>query len=101
MAGPTRPTAQTRPRAELVAPPRRPGAGAILAPLLGDALCVAAGWLRLPWWPCLLWLALGKTARYAVLVWLARGYNGQNGYIEDARSRPKSVRCAVLSVAVG
>lgn len=42
-------------------------------PLLGDALCVAAGWLRLPWWPCLLWLALGKTARYAVLVWLAKG----------------------------
>ena len=42
-------------------------------PLIGDALCVAAGWLRLPWWPCLLWLALGKTARYAVLVWLAKG----------------------------
>lgn len=42
-------------------------------PLLGDALCIAAGWLRLPWWPCLLWLALGKTARYAVLAWLAKG----------------------------
>ena len=56
----------------------RPPTGApVLAlswvPLLGDALCVAAGWLRLPWWPCLLWLSLGKTARYAVLVWLAKG----------------------------
>jgi membrane protein YqaA with SNARE-associated domain len=34
-------------------------------PLLGDALCLAAGWLRLPWrlvWPL---LALGKLLRYA------------------------------------
>jgi len=37
-------------------------------PLLGDLLCAAAGWLRLPWLPCLLWMALGKTARYAVLI---------------------------------
>lgn len=38
-------------------------------PLLGDALPLAAGWLRLPWWPCLLWLAAGKTARYLLLAW--------------------------------
>ena len=38
-------------------------------PLLGDALPLAAGWLRLPWWPCLLWLAAGKTLRYLLLVW--------------------------------
>jgi membrane protein YqaA with SNARE-associated domain len=38
------------------------------APLIGDALCAAAGWLRLHWLPCLLWMALGKGARYAVLV---------------------------------
>ncbi|MFC3531473.1 YqaA family protein [Vogesella facilis] len=37
-------------------------------PLLGDALPLAAGWLRLPWWPCLLWIGIGKFARYAVLV---------------------------------
>lgn len=38
------------------------------APLMGDALCAAAGWLRLPWLPSLLWMALGKAARYAVLI---------------------------------
>ena len=34
------------------------------APLIGDALCVAAGWLRLHWLPCLLFMAAGKAARY-------------------------------------
>lgn len=34
------------------------------APIIGDALCAAAGWLRLPWLPCLLWMALGKGLRY-------------------------------------
>jgi len=38
------------------------------APLVGDALCAAAGWLRLPWLPSLLWMALGKAARYGVLI---------------------------------
>ena len=38
------------------------------APLIGDALCAAAGWLRLPWLPSLLWMALGKAARYGVLI---------------------------------
>jgi len=41
------------------------------APVVGDALCAAAGWLRLSWWPCMLWMALGKAARYAVLVGLS------------------------------
>lgn len=41
------------------------------APLIGDALCAAAGWLRLHWLPCLLWMALGKGARYALLVFAA------------------------------
>jgi len=41
------------------------------APLVGDALCAAAGWLRLPWLPCLLWMAAGKGARYAFIVWVA------------------------------
>uniref|UniRef100_UPI0035712757 YqaA family protein n=1 Tax=Leeia aquatica TaxID=2725557 RepID=UPI0035712757 len=39
-------------------------------PLVGDGLCLAAGWLRLPWLPCMLWMLLGKAARYAVLLWL-------------------------------
>ena len=34
------------------------------APLIGDALCVAAGWLRLHWLPCCLFMALGKLGRY-------------------------------------
>lgn len=33
-------------------------------PLIGDALCLAAGWLRLNWLPCTLFIALGKFARY-------------------------------------
>jgi membrane protein YqaA with SNARE-associated domain len=37
-------------------------------PVIGDALCAAAGWLRLRWLPCLLWMALGKGMRYAVLL---------------------------------
>lgn len=39
------------------------------APVIGDALCAAAGWLRLPWLACALWMAAGKGARYAVLAW--------------------------------
>ncbi len=33
-------------------------------PLIGDGLCVVAGWLRLHWLPCCLFMALGKLARY-------------------------------------
>jgi len=33
-------------------------------PLIGDALCVAAGWLRLNPWRAALFMALGKFARY-------------------------------------
>ena len=40
-------------------------------PLVGDALCLAAGWLRLPLLPCLIWIALGKTARYGVVLFAA------------------------------
>ena len=32
--------------------------------LIGDALCVAAGWLRLHWLPCCLFMAIGKFVRY-------------------------------------
>ncbi len=39
-------------------------------PLVGDALCAAAGWLRLPWLPCAIWMAIGKGLRYAALLWL-------------------------------
>ncbi|QDY42803.1 YqaA family protein [Candidatus Pantoea soli] len=36
-------------------------------PLVGDLLCVFAGWLRFAWLPCALFLALGKTLRYIVI----------------------------------
>ena len=36
-------------------------------PLIGDALCVAAGWLRLNGLACALFMALGKAARYALV----------------------------------
>lgn len=40
-------------------------------PLVGDALCLAAGWLRLnPVWATV-WIAVGKFARYAVIAWIA------------------------------
>lgn len=38
-------------------------------PLVGDPLCLVAGWLRLPLWPCALWMAVGKLGRYVVLTW--------------------------------
>lgn len=36
-------------------------------PIIGDAFCVAAGWLRFGVWRCALLLALGKAARYVVI----------------------------------
>ncbi|WP_437609147.1 YqaA family protein [Erwinia sp. V71] len=36
-------------------------------PLIGDLLCVLAGWLRFSWLPVLLYLAIGKTLRYIVV----------------------------------
>lgn len=50
---------------------RRYGTPALLlawVPLIGDALCLAAGWLRLNCWQALLFMALGKFLRYAVIV---------------------------------
>ncbi len=54
---------------------RRYGAVALLlawAPLIGDALCVAAGWLRLNALWVSVFMALGKFARYAAIAWLAQ-----------------------------
>jgi membrane protein YqaA with SNARE-associated domain len=36
-------------------------------PGVGDPLCAVAGWLRLPFWPCLLYMAIGKFGRYLVM----------------------------------
>lgn len=37
-------------------------------PVVGDPLCVLAGYLRLPLWPCAAYMAIGKGLRYLVLV---------------------------------
>ena len=53
---------------------RRFGALALLAawvPIVGDALCAAAGWLRVPLAPALLAMAAGKFARYVAVAWAA------------------------------
>lgn len=43
-------------------------------PVVGDPLCAVAGWLHLPFWPCVAYMALGKLARYvtmtAALIWV-------------------------------
>jgi membrane protein YqaA with SNARE-associated domain len=36
-------------------------------PVVGDPLCAVAGWLRLPFWPCLAYMALGKLLRYVTM----------------------------------
>ena len=49
---------------------RRYGEWALLlswVPVIGDALCVAAGWLRINPWLALVMLAIGKCARYLVI----------------------------------
>lgn len=53
---------------------RRHGAPILLlswVPLIGDALCVAAGWLRLNAWWAVLFIAAGKFVRYYVIGRLA------------------------------
>lgn len=37
-------------------------------PIVGDPLCVAAGWLRIHWGLALIFIAAGKAARYAVIL---------------------------------
>lgn len=53
---------------------RRYGAPALLlawVPLIGDALCLAAGWLRLNPWQAALYMAIGKFARYWIIAYAA------------------------------
>lgn len=37
-------------------------------PLVGDALVLAAGWFRMPFWQSMMWIAVGKAARYGLLL---------------------------------
>jgi len=46
-------------------------------PAVGDPLCAVAGWLKLPFWPCVAYMAVGKFARYVtmtvLLLWVFPG----------------------------
>ncbi len=46
-------------------------------PGVGDPLCAVAGWLKLPFWPCVFYMAIGKFARYLTmttgLLWVFPG----------------------------
>jgi membrane protein YqaA with SNARE-associated domain len=53
---------------------RRFGASATFfawLPVIGDALCAAAGWLRLNWCAVLGFMAAGRLARYVAVAFLA------------------------------
>ena len=39
-------------------------------PGIGDPLCLAAGWLKLPWQSCLIYMFIGKLLRFITLTWL-------------------------------
>ena len=47
-------------------------------PVVGDPLCAVAGWLKLPFWPCLAYMAVGKFFRYlfmtSVLLYFMPGH---------------------------
>lgn len=36
-------------------------------PGIGDPICTLGGWLRLPFWPCVFYMAVGKFLRYLII----------------------------------
>ncbi|MDP5021791.1 MAG: DedA family protein, partial [Burkholderiaceae bacterium] len=36
-------------------------------PVVGDVVCTLAGWLRMPWLACAVYMAIGKFARYLAI----------------------------------
>lgn len=69
------------PNARALAWLRRFGARACLLswlPGVGDPLCAVAGWLKLPFWPCVAYMAIGKFLRYVLmtggLLWAFPGH---------------------------
>lgn len=42
-------------------------------PLVGDPLCAVAGWLKLSFWPCVLYMAIGKFLRYLTMTTVLLG----------------------------
>ena len=39
-------------------------------PVVGDPLCAVAGWLKLPFWPCVFYMGIGKFLRYVTMTYL-------------------------------
>lgn len=39
-------------------------------PVIGDPMCTLAGWLKLPFWPSVAYMATGKFLRYVSMTWL-------------------------------
>ena len=39
-------------------------------PGIGDPICTLAGWLRMPFWSSVLYMAIGKFLRYIFMTWL-------------------------------
>jgi len=65
--------ARTLPSPRVVAAVRRYGAAALLlswVPIAGDALCAAAGWMRVPLWAAALAMLVGKLLRYLAVAQL-------------------------------
>ncbi len=49
---------------------KRLGPAALLLswlPIVGDPLCAVAGWLRLSFWPSVMYMAIGKCLRYIIM----------------------------------
>lgn len=52
---------------------KRYGAATLLLswmPVIGDLLCLLAGWMRISWGQVLFFLCLGKALRYVLLAWV-------------------------------
>lgn len=52
---------------------KRYGAATLLLswmPVIGDLLCLLAGWMRISWGSVLFFLCLGKALRYVLLAWV-------------------------------
>lgn len=39
-------------------------------PVIGDPLCTLAGWKKLPFLSCVIYMAIGKLVRYVLVTWL-------------------------------
>jgi membrane protein YqaA with SNARE-associated domain len=70
-------------------------------PVVGDPLCAVAGWLKLPFWPCVAYMAVGKFLRYvtmtAALLWVFPGRFTPRGAPPGRGSRAGRARDGVAA----